>query len=362
MNSTIVRALLIGIATGACHAADPVRLPERSRLHLEVGPSWWFGTEVRYGAGAAQDPALTPRTNRTYDDGFNFVDASGNLGDGAVGPLASRTGNFGYISDSQVNVSAGTLALNSLQAAPGNYLGARRPESRPGFGAALRWSLARPDKQRDWGVEVALDWHRLKESSSGPVAANLRVLTDRYPLGGVIPQRAPYTGRFSPLPGDQRIGDMPTRTVANVTGTADGRRSFRARTWAARVGPWVELLPERAATSGRERDRWSLLGRAGLGLLMTEASFAIDERIQAPGVSASPRITAAASRRREDLTWFAGIRGRRVVNERWALLVWADYLDGSNLTVANGLRHATFDTRNSFLAGVALEFRGRKAR
>ncbi len=362
MNSKILSSLLLLLASGVCHAADPVRLPERSRLHVEAGPSWWFGTEIRYGAGSRSDPSLAPRTNRTYDDGFNFVDASGNLGDGAAGPLASRTGNFGYNSDSQVNLGAGTLALNSIQAAPGNYLGARRPDQQPGFGAALRWSLAQPQRERDWGVELAIDWHRLKESSSGPVAANIRVLTDRYPLGGVIPQRAPYAGRFSPLPGDQRIGDAPTRTVANVAGTADGRRSFRARTLAARLGPWLELLPERAATSGRERDRWSLLGRAGLGLLMTEASFSVDERIQVAGVSASPRITAAASRRRDDLTWFAGVRGRRVLNERWAFLVWADYIDGSKLTVADGIRHATFDTRSSFLAGVALEFRGRKAK
>lgn len=348
-------SLLAGLALAATTLGAAPAGASRARWHLEAGPSAWLNARVQFGASAAADPSLAPRTDRTYDDGFNRVDASGNVGDGAAGPLASRTGYFGFNNDAQVDLRAGTLALHRLSAASGGYLSERRTDVRPGGDVAARLSLASATAHCDWGLAAGLGWARFKESSSGAEAATLRLLTDAYPLGGVVPQRAPYAGRFSPLPGDQRIGDTPVRSLAAVAGTASGTHAFSARTTVARLGGWFELVPARGGAG--EAARWSLLAQAGPALVATRASFSVDEQLQTSGSVAPARVTAGGSRRRTDLGGFAGLRLRRAFNDRTALVAWGDYLAGSRLTVPGGERTARLDLSQAFVVGLALELR-----
>lgn len=325
----------------------------RPRWHFEAGPSTWLGVELNYGASAAADPSTAARTDRFYDDGFNRVDASGNLGDGTGGALASRTGFFGFNTDNQVNLQAGTLALHRLQAAEGVYFRKLDPSHRPGIDVNLRLSLAAPAMTRDWGVELGGDFVRFQRTSNAPVSADIRLLTDTYALGGVVPQRAPYTGRFSPLPGDQRIGDTPTRTITTAPGSVSGTRSFSARTTLVRLGGWFEVLPGGSGAS--ELERWSVLAHAGPALLRTRASFNLDEQVQAGGVTATTRVTASGARSKTDWGAFAGLKARRSLGEHCALQVWGDYLRGAKTTVSGGTRYAQFDLSSAWLLGLALE-------
>lgn len=334
-------------------ALSNVAAAARPRWHLEAGPSAWLGVDLSYGASAAADPSTAARTDRFYDDGFNRVDASGNLGDGAGGALASRTGFFGFNNDNQVNLQAGTLALHRLQAAEGVYLKTSSPASRPGIDVNLRASLAPAATTRDWGIELGGDFVRFRDSSNNPVSADIRLLTDTYPLGGVVPQRAPYAGRFSPLPGDQRIGDTPARTITTSPGGVSGTRSFSARTTLVRLGGWFEVLPGGSGAS--ELDRWSVLAHAGPALLRTRASFNVDEQVQAGGVTATTRVTASGARSKTDWGAFAGLKARRSLGERCALQVWGDYLRGAKTTVSGGTRYAQLDLSSAWLLGLALE-------
>lgn len=354
-------ALAAGLLSGALTPLDAAKVsvtPERrQRWHFEVGPSYWLGTRVRYGATAASEPSLTPKTDRLYDDGYNRVDASGNLGDGNFGPLASRTGFFGFASDSQVDLRAGTLALHQTRAAPGNYLANARPKVGPGLEIAVRRSFARDDDKRDWGFELALDLRRFRAEKAGAEAVNLRMLTDAYPLGGVVPQRAPYAGRFTPAPGDQRIGDTPVRSTSQVSGVVTGRRVLEGRSQLLRFGPWINLTKDTVVPfSDKEGDRWVFLVRGGLGLLRQRLQFVLDEQLQAPGVTGIPVVTASGSRQRTDLVGFAGIKFRRRLDEEWSLLGWADYISGSQLTVSGGERYVRFLTRDTVLVGLAVEY------
>jgi len=341
-------------------AVTLVTAAPRSLWHVSAGPGYLLNAEVRYGANLAADPALTPKSDRLYDDGFNRVDASGNLGDSAGGPLSSRTGYFGYLRDSQVDLRAGTLALHQAQAAGGDYVPAVTPSGRPGLDLNLRRSLARADATRDWGLELGVLFNQVKQSSNGPTDANLRLLTDTYALGGVVPQRAPYTGRFSPLPGDQRIGDTPARTVGTVAGTIGGSRSFDADVTIIRFGPWLNLTADGAAGYPRERDRWSVQARAGVGLLAVKASFRTAEQIQVPSLGLASTVNAAASRSRTDVCTFLGLRARRAFNASWSAVAWGDLLQGSKLTLADTRRYARLDTSRSYLVGIGIEYSGKR--
>ena len=134
-SRTLAVLLLAGSTLGAAE-------PAAFRWHLDVGPTYWTRTRLTYGANASVDPSTAAKTDRTYDDGFNKVDASGNLGDGTATGLASRTGNFGFISDSQVDLKAGTLALHRTSALDGIYRDAGNTAERPSWQVNLRLSLA----------------------------------------------------------------------------------------------------------------------------------------------------------------------------------------------------------------------------
>ena len=355
MNHPYLRSLglFAALFAGNATAAESTTF----RWRIEAGPSIWLKTRVAYGATASADPATTARTDRFYDDGFNRVDASGNLGDGSFGPLPSRTGFFGFTSDSQVDLRAGTLSLRKVGLGDGIYRDADDVAKRPAWNFSIRLSMVdmKADR-RDWGVEAAVDWARFRDSSSGPVAANVRVLTDTYALGGVVPQRAPYTGRFSPLPGDQRIGDVPTRSVASVAGTVNGTRTFSAKAEVYRAGFWWELLRSTATLPRREADRWSLFLRGGAALIHAKASFAVDEQAQAPGLAAGGRAAANGSRSKVDLGYFLGARVRRSFNPQWALTAGADFLGGYKLKAAGGDRYALLDLSRVWFLSIGLEY------
>lgn len=326
------------------------------RWHLDVGPTYWTRTKLTYGANGVVDPSTAAKTDRTYDDGFNKVDASGNLGDGTATGLPSRTGNFGFISDSQVDLKAGTLALHRTSALGGLYRDAGNTAERPSWQVNLRLSLADVKlDRRDWGVEAGLDWARFKDASSGPVAASVRVLTDTYALGGVVPQRAPYSGRFSPLPGDQRIGDTPTRSIATVAGTLNGSRSFSAKTTVFRVGGWWELKRSAIVEPEPEEDKWSIFLRGGLAFSSTKVNFSVDEQPQANGIAAGQRVVVAGSGSRSNVGLFLGANARRILTPRVALIGGVDMLRGPKITVTQGDRYTGLDLSRSVLFRLALE-------
>lgn len=347
---------LVALALPGFPAALTAAEPAGFRWHLEAGPSLWLNTRVTFGAHAGADPAAGPKSDRFYDDGFNRVDASGNLGDGAFGPLASRTGYFGFSNDSQVDLRAGTLALRRVRLAGGDYLSATPETEQPAWHAALRVSLRRgAPVGRDWGVELGFDTVKLHAASADGLPAALRVLTDTYALGGVVPQRAPYSGRFTSIPGDQRIGDTPARSVSTVAGTLAGSRDFAARSMALQLGPWLEFGQARTQPAATERERWFLRLRGGVARLATRASFRTAEQVQAPGLTGAAPVTASAERRRSDWGAFAGLTLRRSFNPRVAAFGGVEALWGSRMTIAQADRYARLDLSKTMLVQFGLE-------
>ena len=92
----IATLLLSGFAPSLPGAAD------EPRWRVHAGVSWITGLEIGCVVAAPADPSTAPLTDRDYDDGFNRVDATNNLGDGPDGPLPSRTGYFAFERDGDV--------------------------------------------------------------------------------------------------------------------------------------------------------------------------------------------------------------------------------------------------------------------
>lgn len=340
---SLVLAGVLALALPSLRAADP-------QWTLEAGPAWWFNAKVSFGARAAADPAATAGTDRTYDDGYNRRDATGNLGDGAGGPLASRTGYFGYSAASQVNLTAGTLTMHQLQA-DGAYLPGRRLGAGVGPHVALRFHPGSEGSgSMDLAWELSFDAVSLDQHDSGALPASLRLLSDAYPLGGVVPQAAPYSGRFTPSPGDQRIGDTPVRSISQVSGTADGSRALDLDLQLLRFGPVVRF-------AGGPEQGWSASVQAGLAYLHAKAALTVDETLRASSLPGAPRTLARASDTWGRLGWFAGLRVRRPLNAAWAVGLRADWVAVGEHTLADATRSAKIDTSSPLVGALTLDYR-----
>jgi hypothetical protein len=338
----------------ALTAAESVA--KRPRWQVSAGPSFWFNATLSYSAQPAADPSSAAKADHVYDDGFNKVDSTGNIGDGAGGVLSSRTGYFSFLSNSQVNLSAGSLSWHQLQAA-GDYLNSVKPSQKPGLALEARLSLAGPDARHDWGLLIGADSHEMDQKSSGPWSANLRLLTDAYRLGGVIPQNAPYTGHFTPSPGDQRIGDAPTRSISAVSGTISGTQEFNARSTILFLGPWFELNAPDFENAKGEADRWSLLANAGLAVIDTKADFMLVEKLSVTGLVTSPSFSNSASGSLSSAGWFAGLKARRSLSQHWSIIASGDFVHGPKFTLQAAARSALLDSSKLLRAYAGLEYR-----
>jgi hypothetical protein len=286
------------------------------RIH--AGYSRIQGVKVGSALSGTADPSTTALTDRFYDDGFNRVDASNNLGDGPGGTLGSRTGYFAFQRDNQVNLTAGTLTLNTLNLATSPADQARSTDASAGINVGLRLDLRRAAPKWHWGLGADVDWqsrvHSLREYDE---AVQARRLSDSYQLGGVVPQRAPYTGHFTPQPGDQRIGDMPSRAIATVDARVAGTQETRHKLTLGRLGVWCDRkLGERFALS---LDGGFAAAAIKADVIRTEILRTID------GVT-SPR-TAALSGSARPLGWYVGARAHLALSQSLGLAAAFSFAD-----------------------------------
>lgn len=316
------------------------------RQQLGVGALDILRVGVAVNLNAPNDPAVTSRTDHNYSDGYNRVDGSGNIGEGAPG-LPSRTSNFGFVNDSQVDLVRGTLTWRSVSAGDQQYfqrssLGARATGEI--FYRIVREVPSRPV----FGLEARAGYLDVNYSSSDSLTSTVRVLTDSYQLGGVVPQPAPYFGSATVVAGLQRIGDTPTRSIATKASTTQGQRSLSAKGWLLRLGavwqPWHSPTME-------------LDLHAGPALLNLTGRLQLNERWVSTG---QPSVTATASGERTQWLagFYAGATGRVLLGKKWHLLAGIDLLSAGSFAVRGGVARAQFDFSKSVLltAGLGFQF------
>jgi hypothetical protein len=159
-----------------------------------------------------------------YDDGFNRVDAGGNV-DG-------QTRFWGYENSSQV-VGENVL-MNSTSTSAGAIRGL---SDAPHWGVELNYARELGwNGSYWWGVEIGLSWVNLNFSDRRSFTTDAVRTTDAYSLGELTPPPAPYAGTFSG-PGPT-ISDNPQRSVQTLSNAAltTGSYDLDASLYALRLG------------------------------------------------------------------------------------------------------------------------------
>ena len=225
---------------------------------------------VPAGQGFPQPPPPKDPTRRfesatgvTYQDGYVGIDESGNDPGPGTEP---RSFYWGYANASQI--VGGDLVLS--HSSPGTIFHDFQNDPQPG----VEFSYARQIGERDrstWGFESAFSFTSLDLRTHGiPDPQVLGV--DAFPLGGIVPPAAPYSGTFEPGPfGSPSIIAVPTHYPVNIIS------SFDASIYGFKVGPYFEFPVAK---------RLSFALSGGFSLLLANTDFQIQQSvgIASPGI------------------------------------------------------------------------------
>lgn len=222
-------------------------------------------------------PASGAAANRTYDDGFNRVDASGNK-EGA-------TANWGYQRPDQI--AGGFLVLTTT--GPAGTVTAHDTADflEPSGNLEYRGSLGSVgDSDSDWGILLGVGYQTVHGRTSDTFTTDYTLLHDRFDLGGLTAKDlpgAPYAGSANLK--EPRIASTPSRSFESVAG---GRRL---------TGTWdidAELVPITVGVYLETQIAGRLNGviSAGVLAMLVNADLSIYEQSTVAG--SAPKITAAS--------------------------------------------------------------------
>ncbi len=245
--------------------------------HYSVGLRLGFNIKADFktGFGPGQ-PIPAPgihRVDRTYDDGFNKVDVTGNAG--------GYTAYWNYQYNSQYDPDASTITMHSASGAA--------PDSRaddPHLGMELIYSREL-GKHRDlhWGFEVAFNYLSVGLNGAGALSAGGTITSDAYAIpGGYPPPPAGYPGDYFASAGDPLLYDTPaSRSVTALSARVAGTRDFDADVFGWRLGPYLELPVANTV---------AIHFSAGLSLALVSSDFSFNETLTylEPG-SATDQVT-----------------------------------------------------------------------
>lgn len=243
---------LVGFGSYSVQAEDE----SDSKWRVGFGYRSMFNVDVSFrNAGASPAPNNPSAIGRSYADGFVGTDSTGNALD--------LTTHWGYQRPEQVAGDA--IVLRNSQPGP---LGEEGNLWANGFELTVGRELGHGRNVR-WGVEGALGYARVEGSWSGVAQAGVLSL-DAFPLGGIIPPTAPYSGPQASGPGVPLLGATPSTMPLSAAASMD------ANIYGFRVGPYFEFpLAE----------RFSLTLGGGLSLAVIDGKASFRETADAPYVA-----------------------------------------------------------------------------
>jgi hypothetical protein len=212
----IATPLGLALSFGLAHAGPDSWGIQKNRFSFS--PRAGFSMEANFsklgGFPARTDPGPEAAGfDHVYDDGYNRVDSSGNVG--------GATWNWGYDRASQV-VNGDTLVFSSTSAAGIGELNGVSED--PQWSAEITYARELGwNKAYWWGFVAALSWTDLRFGESATLTTDAIRTRDSYDILGPLPA-APYQGAFSP-PGPQ-ISDTPSRVTSVLPGGAVTRGDY----------------------------------------------------------------------------------------------------------------------------------------
>lgn len=243
MSFTFAQGALAGPDEGVKNPL--IEIPEpKSRWSAGAGYSTMIGLKAEFsGLGGTPSssgiPSSDPGTDRTYDDGFNRVDSTGNTG--------GITWNWGYEKASQYDQGASTISMSSSSVVGLGRTDGGSDEWHPGLEVFASYSMGDvPQIQWSgqtarWGWKMAVSYNDIDISNNDVVTSGILRTTDTFELNGVIPPPPGYAGTFEG-PGPV-LSDVASRTTTFLPGGAmvSGTRDFDVDLFIAQVGPYLEL-------------------------------------------------------------------------------------------------------------------------
>jgi len=304
----------------------PARLQHRSQL-LRLGrlcrPN---------GSGAGRH---FPSLNRTYDDGYNHIDVSGNFG--------RQTWNWGYDNASQTPPGLDVVVMNSSSSPATGTSSHREGDPQLGFELTYNRQLGLLGKCA-WGLELAFNFTDVEIRDANAVFAPVNRIADAYALDGIVPPVPGYRGTFNG-PG-ALISDDPARTRLVLPNGAEitGWRTLNASVYGLRVGPYLDVpLCSRATLSLS----------AGLAVAYVDSDFRFAEDVMISGVGTETHTGAG---NRHD-TLFGGYVGGQIsvaVCRHATVFAGAQYQNVGTFRQTVGGKTAALDLGQSIFMTVGL--------
>jgi hypothetical protein len=248
--------------------SSPNRFGASARLSLNISAK--FRNLGGFSTASNPGPATGGGLDRFYDDGFVRVDSTGNKG--------GLTWFWGYENASQLPGND-TVEMHT---ASGPARAVVRQEDDPQLGFELSYGrrLGQAGRMK-WGLETAFGFTDLSIRNNQTLVGAATILSDAYPLGGIIPPLPPYSGSFNG-PGPL-IGDSPGRTLQSAPSGAliIGQRKLQANLYTLRLGPYIEV------------PIWKRLGAefgGGLSLGGVNSEFSFSENVSLRNIGSVSRV------------------------------------------------------------------------
>jgi hypothetical protein len=279
-------ALVACLASGQAPPPDayPVpllleRKPEESRNRISLAYQMGLNITVDFKKLGGFTPLSNPGpasggvTNRTYDNGYNLVDITGN--DHGPG-YENTTWNWSYTDPSSIQGNSIVVSSSSSLANGVSKNNSDDPQS--GVAIIYDRELYR-DPTHNWrfGLEGALGYTLISISDNRTLRTTVNQTIDSYslPAGFVVPQ-SPYYGTYEG-PGPVISSDPLSRSTNSVSAaaTVSGHRTIDANVFNLKLGPYAEVPLS---------SRFSLLFSGGLYLAVGDIKFSYKQTVTIDGV------------------------------------------------------------------------------
>jgi hypothetical protein len=281
----LASATLVQGQTPAAESSIPVAI-----LEPPNAPRHRFTLSYRMGLNITADfkrlGGFTPLSNpgaaaggaedRTYDNGYNLVDITGN--DHGPG-FENTTWNWGYSDPGAVQ--GNTMVLSSSSSPSDRVSKNNTDDPQNGLEVGYSRQFWQNGKWR-FGLEGALGYTQLSVHDSHVLNGTIITTTDTFVIpDGVVLPPTPYAGTYEG-PGPVISSDPFQRetVVTTETTTITGRRKLESTVYGLRLGPYAQLPLN---------DRFSLFINTGLYLAVGDTRFTFNETVVVDDVGTQSR-------------------------------------------------------------------------
>jgi hypothetical protein len=360
-RSLVVLALAAAWRTNAQPSAAEPSADSANRFGLSYRMGFNISTSIKNnvasmpsghfvpGQGLQQvnpGPATGGGINRTYEDGYVWVDNNNNSHLGQ-----QLTWYWGYDSTSQAS-RPGSVLMHSSTAMPAAPSTHDLDDPQSGFELNYQRQLF---TQKHWrgGLETAFGYMPTSLHDNSPQSASVMRIEDAYalPLNNGVPitplppnlQQGTFEG-----PGDL-ISDSPTRTTSLIPNSASivGQRAFSADIFSFRFGPYIEFPIS---------DRLTLALNGGLALASVSSDFSFQETTTITGVSGSGNRRGSGSHSDWLAGGYVGLTASFDLGKNWAAFAGAQFQSVGRYTQSLDSKQAVLDLTKSIFVNVGISY------